>query len=74
MQRRQFLVAAGLAAMHGMARAASAGELLPKAPIRIVVGFPPGGGTDVVTRVLAQQLGSRWGRTVVVENKLAPRA
>ena len=69
MQPRQVLVAAGLAAMHGMARAASAGELLPKAPIRIVVGFPPGGGTDVVTRVLAQQLGSRWGRTVVVENK-----
>ena len=69
MQRRQFLVAAGLTAVHGLALAGSAGALLPKSPIRIVVGFPPGGGTDVVTRVLAQQLASRWGRSVVVENK-----
>lgn len=69
MQRRQFLAATGLAAMHAGSRAAEVEALLPKAPIRIVVGFPPGGGTDVMSRVLSQQLSSRWNRTVIVENK-----
>lgn len=40
-----------------------------EAPLRILVGFPPGGVTDVVARVLAQGLQSELGRTVVVENR-----
>lgn len=38
-------------------------------PIRILVGFPPGGGTDVIARLLQEPLSRRLGRTVIIENK-----
>ena len=38
-------------------------------PIRLIVGFPPGGGIDLLTRVMGEELGQRLGRTVVVENR-----
>lgn len=41
----------------------------PKKPIRIIVPFPPGGGTDFATRVIGQKLTESWGQQVVVENK-----
>jgi tripartite-type tricarboxylate transporter receptor subunit TctC len=41
----------------------------PRTPIRIVVGFPPGGGTDFVARALASEIAEPLGRTVVVENR-----
>ena len=41
----------------------------PTKPIKIVLQFPPGGSTDVVTRVLAQSLTTSLGQTVIVENK-----
>ena len=42
---------------------------LPTGPIRIVVGFPPGGGTDALARVVAQKLTTIWNQPVIVENK-----
>jgi tripartite-type tricarboxylate transporter receptor subunit TctC len=41
----------------------------PFGPVRIVVGFPPGGGTDALARVVGQKLGAMWGQQVIVENK-----
>jgi len=41
----------------------------PVRPIRILIGFPPGGGIDIVARMLATQLGEKLGQPVVIENK-----
>ena len=38
-------------------------------PVRVVVPFPPGGGTDVVSRLFAQQLASLWKQSIVTDNK-----
>jgi tripartite-type tricarboxylate transporter receptor subunit TctC len=41
----------------------------PKKPIRIVVGIAPGGGLDIMSRLGAQKLSERWGRSVIVDNR-----
>jgi tripartite-type tricarboxylate transporter receptor subunit TctC len=41
----------------------------PNKPVRMIVGFPPGGGTDVVARVIAQKLTEWYGQAVTVENR-----
>ena len=41
----------------------------PAKPVRMIVGFPPGGGTDVVARVISQKLTEWWGQAVTVENR-----
>jgi tripartite-type tricarboxylate transporter receptor subunit TctC len=42
---------------------------LPNGNVRIIVGFPPGGGTDVLARIVGQKLQTMWNTTIVVENK-----
>ena len=44
-------------------------QAYPAKPVRMIVGFPPGGGTDVVARVISQKLTEWWGQAVTVENR-----
>jgi tripartite-type tricarboxylate transporter receptor subunit TctC len=68
MQRRSVLRAAGAAAAV-IAVPGVRAQQWPFGPLRIVVGFPPGGGTDALARVLSVKLTQMWGQQVVVENK-----
>jgi tripartite-type tricarboxylate transporter receptor subunit TctC len=68
MQRRSLIQAVGAAAATLGAPSLFAQDW-PSGPVRIVVGFPPGGGTDALARVVAQKLTAMWGQSVIVENK-----
>ena len=68
MQRRSILKAgAGAAATLAMPQVFA--QMWPSGPIRIVVGFPPGGGTDALARVVANKLTQMWNQQVIVETK-----
>src|SRR5262249_57757504 len=48
---------------------ASAQQTYPTRSVRIVVAFPAGGATDVITRAVGQRLSEMWGQPIVIENK-----
>jgi tripartite-type tricarboxylate transporter receptor subunit TctC len=48
---------------------ASAAAAFPVKPVKIIVAFPPGGGTDIVARLVGARLTDVWGQAVVVENR-----
>ena len=67
--RRQFLhLAAGAAALAGVSRIASA-QSYPARPVRLIVGFAPGGSADIVARLIGQWLTERLGQPFVIENR-----
>jgi len=67
--RRNFLhLAAGAAALPVLPRIATA-QAYPSRPIRWVVGFVPGGATDIIARLMGQWLSERLGQSVVIENR-----
>jgi len=70
MEQRNLLAAFGmLAAMLITAAGDAAAQVYPNRPIRMVVGFPPGGGTDVVARIIVPRLSEAIGQQVVIENR-----
>src|SRR3954471_2748816 len=66
--RRNFLpLAAGAAALPAVSRIAKA-ETYPSRPVRIVVGFAPGGPNDIAARIIGQWLSDRLGQTFFIDN------
>ena len=67
--RRTFLqLAAGAAALPAVPRMARA-QVYPSRPVRIVVGFPAGGATDIQARLMGQWLSDRLGQQFIIENR-----
>jgi tripartite-type tricarboxylate transporter receptor subunit TctC len=66
--RRKFLQVIGAAGLPATVQFARA-EQWPSRVVRLVVGFPPGGGSDAAARIVANGLSDIWGQQVVVENK-----
>jgi tripartite-type tricarboxylate transporter receptor subunit TctC len=66
MLARRGLIGLGIAATMGMPVRA---ETYPSKPVRLLVAFPPGGPSDVLSRIVAQQLNQELGQTVIVDNR-----
>jgi tripartite-type tricarboxylate transporter receptor subunit TctC len=67
--RRTFLrLAAGAAVLSAASRMARA-QTYPARPVRVIVGFPPGGGIDIIARLMGQWLSERLGQPFVIENR-----
>jgi tripartite-type tricarboxylate transporter receptor subunit TctC len=62
-------VIAFLAAIVALAAEFAGAQTYPSRPVRIVIAYPPGGGIDVLGRLLADRLTPKWGQPVVVENR-----
>ena len=69
MPRRTFLQLAAGAALLPAAPATVRAAGYPSRPVRLIVGFAPGGGNDLVARLMAQRLSEKLGQQFVVENK-----
>ena len=63
---RTGVIAAALAVLIG---AAANAQTFPQQAVTMIVPFPPGGGTDTGSRLIAQKLSEKWGQQVVVDNK-----
>jgi tripartite-type tricarboxylate transporter receptor subunit TctC len=69
MNKRYFLQALAIAATVLVPAITHAQEPWPAKPIRLVVPFPPGGGTDLIARAMGQRLGERLKQPVVIDNR-----
>ena len=67
--RRQFLHLAAGAATLQLAPPAAKAQAYPSRPVRWIVGFTPGGATDIIARLVGQMLSERLGQSFVIENR-----
>src|SRR5262245_54254804 len=69
LQRREFLqLAAGAAALPAVSSRVSA-QAYPTRPVRLIIGYPPGGSADITARLTGQWLSERIGQPVVIESR-----
>src|SRR5262245_62547159 len=61
--------AIGIALALLLFSAAAAGQSYPARPVRFLVPNPPGGGTDLIARIVAQKVSERWGMNLLVDNR-----
>ena len=69
LSRRMLLAAGAVAVPLVVPRATWSQSDYPNGPVRLVVGFPPGGPTDILARLIAQRMGELIGQQVIVDNK-----
>lgn len=62
LQRTIAFLAAALTQLAGA-------QAFPTKPVRLTVPFPPGGGSDILARPIAQKLAEKWGQPVIVDNR-----
>jgi tripartite-type tricarboxylate transporter receptor subunit TctC len=62
-------IALAVMTMAALAAPVHAEDAYPSKPVTMIVPFPPGGGTDTGARWIAQELGKKWGKAVIVDNK-----
>ncbi len=66
--RRQFLRLAGPPSPHPLCHASPAAHAYPTRPVRLIVGNAPGGGPDILARLVGPWLSDRLGQPVIIEN------
>jgi tripartite-type tricarboxylate transporter receptor subunit TctC len=69
LRRRTLLQGAASAATLAILSPRALAQTYPSRPVRIMVGFAPGGSTDIIARVMGQPLSERLGQSVVIENR-----
>ena len=72
MKARTFLRACVIATLAMLTALAHAQDAYPSRPVKIVIGFGPGSGTDIVARLVAEELGKTFNQVFVVENVQGP--
>jgi len=70
----KMLVLTGIIALGTVFQLEAGAQAYPNKPIKIVVGFSPGGGPDITARVLGQKFSEKWNQSVVIENKVGAGA